>query len=293
MNESDATQYLSSNTYYFKIKSFAKSFEYNESKKRYINVDFAYLVELSRLDKELREYIIKLSLDTEHFLKVKLINDVTNNDKENGYDIVRCFLNMYPNIKDNIEAKKNNSACADLIHKYENEWAVWNIVEVLTFGEFIKLFELYYKTFPEKKSKTINNLLWPLKFIRNAAAHNNCLLNTLRRPYEHTHLLNKKNGQIEVNKELIALIIKASNASKEARRRNLKNPVIHDFIAILFLFDEVCTIKETKRNSFSTIKNILENRFLKHKEYFINDNVFVSNYVFVKKMVDYLYEKSI
>lgn len=68
VDEEYATQYLNDNTYYFKLKSFAKAFEYNETKKQYINLDFAYLVELSKLDMYLREYIIKLSLDTEHFL---------------------------------------------------------------------------------------------------------------------------------------------------------------------------------------------------------------------------------
>ena len=67
MDEHSALQYLTYNTYYFKIKSFAKSFEYNESKKQYIHLDFEYLVELSKLGMYLREYIIKLSLDTEHF----------------------------------------------------------------------------------------------------------------------------------------------------------------------------------------------------------------------------------
>ena len=99
MDEHSALQYLTYNTYYFKIKSFAKSFEYNESKKQYIHLDFEYLVELSKLDMYLREYIIKLSLDTEHFLKVKLINDLTNNDKEDGYNIISQFFQKYPYLR--------------------------------------------------------------------------------------------------------------------------------------------------------------------------------------------------
>ena len=58
INEQSAIQYLTHHTYYFKLKSFAKSFEYNEVKNVYINLDFAYLVELSKLDMYLREYII-------------------------------------------------------------------------------------------------------------------------------------------------------------------------------------------------------------------------------------------
>ena len=92
VDEEYATQYLNDNTYYFKLKSFAKAFEYNETKKQYINLDFAYLVELSKLDMYLREHIIKLSLDTEHFLKVKFLHDLTNNGLEDGYNIVDLFF---------------------------------------------------------------------------------------------------------------------------------------------------------------------------------------------------------
>ena len=77
MSKEEAREYLQNNTYYFKLKSYEKSFEYNVSKNQYINLEFAYLVELSKLDMYLRELIIRISLHTEHFLKVKLIDDLT------------------------------------------------------------------------------------------------------------------------------------------------------------------------------------------------------------------------
>lgn len=183
MSKEEAREYLQNNTYYFKLKSYEKSFEYNVSKNQYINLEFAYLVELSKLDMYLRELIIRISLHTEHFLKVKLIDDLTKNEKEDGYHVVRELFSKYPFILDNLNQKRSNSACSDLIRKYENEWATWNLVEVLSFGDFIKLYELYYTLYPENSNETVRNLLWPLKFIRNASAHNNCLLNTLRKPY--------------------------------------------------------------------------------------------------------------
>lgn len=88
----------------------------------------------------------------------------------------------------------------------------------------MKLFELYYNLYPENKSKTITNLLWPLKFIRNASAHNNCLLNTLRKPYIHTHLLNCNKNTIEPNKELVTLLTKVPNVSKNTRKKKLLIP---------------------------------------------------------------------
>lgn len=292
-SESEARQYLKYNTYYFKLKSYAKSFNYNSSKNQYIGVDFAYLVELSKLDMYLREYIIKLSLDTEHFLKVKLINDLTNNEKEDGCHIVDLLFFKYPFIKNNIETKKRDSACADLIHKYNTHWAVWNIVEVLSFGDFVKLFELYYDLYPENKSNIINNLLWPVKFIRNASAHNNCLLNTLRKPYIHTHLFNDVKDSIEPNKQLVSLLTKVPNISKNTRKKKIANPIIHDFIATLFLFNEVCTSPQLKNKQFAILSTLINKRFQRNSDYFKDDNVFVSNYEFVKKVVDYLCEKCI
>ena len=285
MSEVDAMNYLNYNTYFFKLKSFAKSFEFNEKKQKYIDLDFAYLVELSKLDMYLREYIIQLSLDTEHFLKVRLLNDITNNELEDGYNIVRILFAKYPFIQKNIDFKKKNSACADLIYKYENQWAAWNIVEVLSFGDFIKLFELYYDIYPEKKSKTIINLLWPVKFIRNASAHNNCLLNTLRKPYIHTHLFNNKKNIVEPNKELIRLLTKIPNVSKNARKKKTTNPIIHDFIALLFLFNEVCTSNTLKEKQFRQLDNLINVRFCKYSDYFANDNIFTSSYDFIKKIV--------
>ena len=45
----------------------------------YISLDFAYLKELSTLDMYLREIILKMTIDIEHFLKVKMLNDLQKN----------------------------------------------------------------------------------------------------------------------------------------------------------------------------------------------------------------------
>lgn len=74
-----------------------------------------------------------------------------------------------------------NSVSGDLISKYGNSFAAWNIIEVLSFGDFMKLYSLYYKKYYEKDSMV--DFLWSVKFLRNAAAHNSCLLNSLKNPY--------------------------------------------------------------------------------------------------------------
>ena len=49
----------------------------------------------------LRDIIVRMCIDIEHDLKVKLVNDVESDATENGYDIVDQFLNKYSYIRDN------------------------------------------------------------------------------------------------------------------------------------------------------------------------------------------------
>lgn len=293
ISKEEAREYLQCNTYYFKLKSYEKSFEYNVSKNQYINLEFAYLVELAKLDMYLRELIIRISLHTEHFFKVKLMDDLTKNEKEDGYHIVRELFSKYPFMVDHINQKKYNSACADLIHKYENNWAAWTLIEVLSFGDFIKLYELYYSLYPEQVNEVVSDLIWPLKFIRNASAHNNCLLNTLRKPYVYTHLYDKKRKTIIVNKRLSSMLSSIRTITKKNRKKKMSNPVIHDFVASLFLFDEICTSQVFKKKIFTELKEFMEGRLIKNKDYFSNDCVLTSIYGFVKNIVDYLYERNV
>lgn len=280
ISKEESRKYLQCNTYYFKLKSYEKSFEYNVSKNQYINLEFAYLVELAKLDMYLRELIIRISLHTEHFLKVKLMDDLTKNEKEDGYHIVRELFSKYPFMVDHINQKKYNSACADLIHKYENNWAAWNLIEVLSFGDFIKLYELYYSLYPEQVNEVVSDLIWPLKFIRNASAHNNCLLNTLRKPYVYTHLYDKKRKTIIVNKRLSSMLSSIRTITKKNRKKKMSNPVIHDFVASLFLFDEICTSQVFKKKIFTELKEFMEGRLIENKDYFSNDCVLTSIYGF-------------
>lgn len=66
----EAERFLKYNNYYFKIKSYARNYNFDPIKKIYFNLEFAYLMELSKLDTYIRKIILELSLDVEHYLKV-------------------------------------------------------------------------------------------------------------------------------------------------------------------------------------------------------------------------------
>lgn len=93
-SESTAKRFLEYNNYYYKLKAYAHNFDIyrnGEKKGQYINLDFAYLIDLSTIDARLRKIILCLAIDLEHFLKVKMLSDFNKTD-EDGYDIIGVFL---------------------------------------------------------------------------------------------------------------------------------------------------------------------------------------------------------
>lgn len=62
---------------------------------------------------------------------------------------------------------------------------------------------------------------------------------------------------------------------------------------VYFLFDEICTSQVFKKKIFTELKDFMEGRLIKNKEYFSNDSVFTSIYEFIKNIIDYLYEKNL
>lgn len=282
VNEDEARKFLTNNSYYFKIKSYAKNYEkYTEGENagKYINLEFAYLQELSTLDMYFRRLILKMTLDMEHYLKTRLLRDCSRNDKEDGYEIIEELFNKHSHIKENVHREDNNSACSDLVLKYKDNFAIWNIVEVLSFGDFTKLYYIYYKKYRTKGS--MENHLWSVRFLRNAAAHNNCLLNSLRIPYSK---------EINPNMKVMNIISRVSGISRESRQSKMKNPIIHDFIVSLYVFNNIVTSEGIKKNYMNELKDFVDNRMIRHKEYFQDSQLIISYYKFVKNIIDYFYD---
>lgn len=283
VNEQKAKEYLMFNSYYFRIKSYAKNFDKYKNgpnKDKYINLEFAYLQELSTLDMYLRKFILRMTIDIEHFLKTQLLKDFVENQQEDGYSIINKLLSNYPYIKDNIDRRRNSYVCCNLINRFNKDFAIWNIVEVLSFGDFINLYNLYYKEY--NSTNNLSNYLWSVKFLRNAAAHNNCLLNSLKTPYS---------SHFNRNKQINTIISKIPNIGKTQRITSMNNPVIHDLVVTLYVFNRIANKSNIKRNTMIELKELIDNRFTRNKNYFNNNDVISSYYNFFKKIVDFYYSK--
>lgn len=281
ISEEEAKEFLKNSNYYFKIKSFAKNYDKyykGENQGKYINLDFAYLQELSKLDMVLRKLIINMTLDIEYFAKTKLIYDCSENTYEDGYSIVEEFLNKHQYIKEELIRSKSyyNSISGDLKRKYSEKPAIWNLVEMISFGDFIKLYGFYYSKYKSKDNYA--NSLWSVKCLRNAAAHNNCILNALKNPY---------NIKLNSNKEVLRYIHNIKSITKIEKQKKMSNPIIHDFVVTIYVFNSLVNSKSTKKKNMIELENIINNRFIKNKEYFEKNQVIKSSYKFIKKVVEH------
>ena len=274
-----AKKFITENTYYFKIKSFAKNYEKfpkGKNKGKYINLDFAHLKELSTLDMHFRNAILDISLYIEHSMRTQLNRDFSNNEEEDGYEIVNEFLNENEHIKEMLTKKAETSSpyIIDLMQKYDGKYALWNLMELLSFGDFNKLYKKYYNK--HGWVLDIKNYLFLVKSLRNAAAHNNCLLNNLRK-------INYNN--FKPNRKLNLIVSKINGVSPESRTRKMQHPVIHDFVALLVVADMVINSNDARAHMANDLKKLMD-RFNKRIEYFQKNNVILSYIKFLQIIVD-------
>lgn len=118
------------------------------------------------------------------------------------------------------------------------------------------------------------NELKPIKFLRNAAAHNNCLLNTLR---DNTY-----NG-FQLNRSVNSFIAKLKICSNNVLHKKMGNRVIHDFVVLLYVFYQLTSKSELQKsriNTFNDLKIMFDERFAKHDEYFNCNALVTSNFDF-------------
>lgn len=283
--EEEARKFLQYNNYYFKLKSYARNYtKYSkvELSNKYINLDFACLIELSTLDMYLRRLIVGLCLDVEHLLKTRLMRDITNNDLEDGYEIVKRYNDIDYSVMVGIKANKDKSATSDLIKNFDenDNIPVWSFIETLSFGHFIELYELYYGVYG---GHSYSSYLGSIKFLRNAAAHNSCLLNSMRKPYSI---------KIKKNKDIMDALAK-SNKFSTSYKKKMENPVVHDFVVLLFVYYDILNTpanRNMRDKGMQQVKELFLKTMLKNDNanMFKKNDVLVENYHFICEVIAYL-----
>ncbi len=293
-SEQDAETYLDDINNFLRTASYRQNYQKylnGENKGKYIDLDFAYLQELSTIDMHFRFIISKMCLDIEHALKVTLVKDISTDSSTDGYNIVSSFLTKYPYIIGKLESISASPFTGSLLNKYftvhqvfnqqkqKNESKIvsyhdcpaWVLCELLTFGDFINLYTYYYKS----KNFTMIpvSVISLVKSLRNGAAHNSCLLANQQQATSFPPRILK--NAVKHIKEI----------STSQRQKKLSCRPILEFTALIYTYDIVITEKVRKHRT-EELKWLFFTRIPEKKGFFIKNELLKSNYQFMCKIIN-------
>ncbi len=176
-----------------------------------------------------------------------------------------------------IKEHLKTSYCKDLISKYSPDYPVWVLCELVSFGELCKLVRHYDTLYPKRLSFP-TSLLFPVRDLRNAAAHNNCLIHDVRAAH---YSISGRNNR--VNPFLQKEIQQIQGISKRTRHTYLVNKPIHDFLCLLLLYANVVQSEHLRAARCNALNQLINHRCRKNRSYYTQQATLRSAYVFLRK----------
>ncbi len=185
-SEEEAAEYLAGKCRFFKVAAYRKLFDKRVGGEKdgcYIDLDFAQLKYLAGLDRRLRDVLLPMTLDVEHFAAARLLRAAEFNG-EDGYAVMRDYREGVPSkrrsyIESELEVRSTDAYCGAVVRKYRGDMPIWAFVEVVSFGTFIGLMKFCADRWQDKELLSDHYLLKKAKSARNASAHSQCILNDL------------------------------------------------------------------------------------------------------------------
>ena len=286
MTDIEASNYLKKNNNYFNLTSYRKNYMKNEDGK-YIDLDFSYLKDLAIIDMQLRTIVFKMSLDIEHYLKMEILKLISYNADENRdvCNIVNKFLeddfNDRKIVHNSLLEGLYNCYSGNIVKKYYSgdkdrqftNIPIWAFLEIISFGSLLKFYDFYSKLYDINDSKKMKFLLNSVKQIRNAAAHNNCILN---------EICQNNNEIIPSNKVLSWL---EELGIEEEYRNLIKNDRVSQIVYLIYVFNFLVNSEDVKKNRFIEFHDFLNKRIIYHKDFYNKNEKLKKIYIFIERVV--------
>lgn len=290
-SEEKAKTYLTDINNYLRTAAYRQNYQKHtcgKNKGKYIKLDFAYLQEMSTVDMHFRFIVNRMCLDIEQALKVKLIRDVSNDANADAYKIVENFLLKNSYIVKGLESKVTSPFTGDLIQKYfdvqrvynlfrgryehiiqgYDDCPIWVLCEILTFGEFLRLYEFYYGN----TAVVSGAILGLVRSLRNGSAHNNCLL------------ANLSHGTSIPPREIKDYVKKMGSITTSQRQKKLSCRPMLEFVSLIYTYELVVTPK-VKLHRSEELYNVFFKRMVEKKAFFEDNDLIRTNYEFAGKVL--------
>lgn len=284
-SEEMARNYLKNNNYFFKIRAYRKNYPKHtdgKNKGKYINLDFQYLIDLAVLDMQLRYLLIPIALDVEHYVRMQLVRYVETID-EDGYSIVKDYFDSLTEDRRNaflleMERNKENIYCGAISEKYDGKYPVWAFVEIISFGRLVSFYNFCANRFQDKGMKNNYYRLMACKEIRNAAAHNNCILNELQ----------SGTARYQSDNDVNRALMQIKGVTKTIRKRKMSNARVQQIVTLLYTHKTMVTSQSVLQKESEKLNDFTK-RMLKNIDYYQDNDVIKTTLNFLKMVIDNWY----
>lgn len=288
IGEAVAEDYLRNHNYYFKLASYRKNYPkhaFGNNKDKYIDLEFAYLVDLAKIDMRFRYRIIQISLDIEHHTKLQLLRFIEDNQTEDGYQIVEDYRNSLSQdqiaiLDSELSRNANNIYCGAIYSKYNGDFPVWAFIEIIPFGRLVDFYKFCANRFND--SLMIDNYyrLLTVKSIRNAAAHSNCIFNDL----STGSTVHRTNSRVTHELSMIP------GLSPGFRTLKMSNSRIQEVVTLLYTHKTLVKSQSVHDHESKELHLVI-NRMYKNIHYYDNNELIKSSFEFLRIVVDNWYKE--
>ncbi len=300
MTDTEAENYLRYNNNYYNVTAYKHNFEryFIDGKfiDKFIDLDFAYLKDLAIIDHRSRLVLFKIIIDIEYYLKIRILNLIEDIEMENGYRIVNMYLEKdftderFPKkVHNSIFKKVGSEYYHKVFSKYDidkdkklENIPVWEFLEIITFGELVNFYEFFSKEYKLKNEIKNVFILREIVKLRNAVAHNSCVLCDL----------DKKDNNFAPDYTIVNYLNNCG-IKKETRDNKLSNSRIRQITYTLYMFNEIVTSTGVKTNVTNDINDLFYERIILHKEYYNNNELLKSIYAYFDKIIKKHYSVNI
>ena len=300
ISEEEAEKYLRDNNNYYNITAYKHNFERYMVNgvfvNRYIDLDFAYLKDLAIIDHRVRLLFFKMIIDIEHYLKMRILNLIENIDIEDGYRSVNLYLDKdfndekFPKkVHNSIFKKVGSEYYQKIFSKYDidkdkklENIPIWEFLEIITFGELVNFYDFFSKKYNLTKERKDIFILREIVKLRNAVAHNSCVLCDI----------DKKDNNYAPDFKIVEYL-NSCGIGKETRDNKLSNSRIRQMTYTLYMFNEIITSNGVRKNVIDDINKLFYERIILHKEYYNNNELLKSIYTYFDKIIKKYYKENV
>lgn len=288
----DAAEYLKTANNYLRTASYRKLYPVKvggAEAGRYIGLDFASLIALSSVDRQLRCAFREITIDIEHFARVELVDRCVEHG-EDGYAIVEDFfahLRSRGNTRAESAIRERAASgkfpdpySGDLIEHYVDDLgglSVWVLLEVIEFGRFADFWLFCAKRWNDEDMRREHYVLKSVKGLRNACCHNNCVVQGFTK--------NAEKAEFDAFNPIAESMRRLGLKNTKSRRSKLGNRRIAQIAASLYAAARFCNRPSTRARHIAFAEQFRKS-VAKATPLFPADGSLGAYFDFIFKMID-------